>query len=60
MIDLANLDKRSNAVVFVELKQLSDIRLHSGEVNQQIEKYIAFTHDHKGRDHRGLPECNPG
>jgi len=28
-IDLTNLDKRRNAVVFVELKQLSDARLHS-------------------------------
>jgi hypothetical protein len=45
-IDLANLDKRKNAVVFVELKQLSDARLHSGEVNLQIEKYIAFARDH--------------
>jgi hypothetical protein len=47
-IDLVNLDKRSNAVVFVELKQLSDVRLHSGEVNRQIEKYIAFSRKREG------------
>jgi hypothetical protein len=46
-IDLVNLDKRSNAVVFVELKQLSDVRLHSGEVNRQIAKYIAFSRKRK-------------
>ena len=33
-------------MVFVELKRLSDVRLHSGEVNKQIAKYIAFAHDH--------------
>jgi len=47
-IDLVHLDKRSNAVVFVELKQLSDVRLHSGEVNRQIAKYIAFASERKG------------
>ena len=46
-IDLVNLDKRKNRVVFVELKQLSDVRLHSGEVNQQIAKYIAFAQKQK-------------
>jgi hypothetical protein len=47
-IDLVNLDKRSNAVVFVELKQLSDARLHSGEINEQIAKYIAFAQEREG------------
>jgi hypothetical protein len=37
-------------VVFVKLKRLSDVRLHSGEVNQQIAKYIAFAHDHNEND----------
>ena len=46
-IDLVNLDKREKAVVFVELKRLSDGRLHNGEVNQQIEKYIAFAKNNK-------------
>jgi hypothetical protein len=47
-IDLVNLDKRRNAVVFVELKQLSDIRLHSDEINEQIAKYIAFAREREG------------
>jgi len=47
-VDLVNLDKRRNAVVFVELKQLSDLRLHSDEINQQVAKYIAFAREREG------------
>jgi hypothetical protein len=46
-IDLVNLDKRSNEIVFAELKQLSDVRLHNSEINQQIKKYVAFAEKHK-------------
>jgi hypothetical protein len=44
-IDLANYDKNRDVIVFVELKQIFDARLYSGEINGQIAKYVAFA-DH--------------
>lgn len=51
-IDLVNLDKNRNMLVFVELKQIFDKRLYSDsngfkEVNEQIARYTAFARDHK-------------
>ncbi|MGD0904177.1 MAG: hypothetical protein ABR924_14655 [Terracidiphilus sp.] len=46
-IDLANCDKNRDVLVFVELKQIFDTRLYSGEINKQIAKYVAFAEKHQ-------------
>ncbi len=48
-IDFVNVDKSSQKLVFVELKQIFDSRLYNEEISNQIKKYHDFALKHKAQ-----------
>lgn len=46
-IDLVNYDENRNMRVFIELKQIFNMRLYSGEINEQIARCTVFAIDHE-------------